>query len=202
LSLYYLRLSFGHCIVSVPLKAFLWSIYCFYITYVFRLVIVLSLFYLRFRLVIVLSLYYLRISFGHCIISVLLIAFVWSLYCLCPTYGFRLVIVLSLFYVRFPLVMVLSLYYLRLTLGYCIVSVLLKALVWSLYCLCTTYGFRLVIVLSLYYLWLSLGHCIVSVLLTAFRWSLYCPCITYGFRLSLYCLCYTYGFRLVIVLSL
>jgi hypothetical protein len=30
-----------------------------------------------FRLVIVLSLFYLRLSFGHCIVSVLLTAFVW-----------------------------------------------------------------------------------------------------------------------------
>ena len=156
--MYYLRLSYGHCIVSVLFKAFLWSLYCFCITYVFRLVIVLSLFYLRFRLVIVLSLYYLRISFGHCIISVLLIAFVWSLYCLCPTYGFRLVIVLSLFYLRLSFGHGIVSVLLTLSLGPCIVSVLLMDFVWSLYCLCTTYGFRLVIVLSLYYLRLSFGH--------------------------------------------
>ena len=126
------------------------------------------------------------------------------------------------------MVLVLSLYYLRHSFGHYVVSALLTASVchcivfvirtafaWSLYCLCTTNGFRLVIVLSLCYLWFSLGPCIVSVLLTAFLWSLCFLCITYGFRLSLYCLCYTYafvwslyclcttnGFRLVIVLSL
>jgi hypothetical protein len=91
-------------------------------------------------------------SVGPCIVPVLLTAFVWSLYCLCTTYGFRLVILLYLYYIRFRLVILLSLYYLQLSFGHCIVSVLLTALVWSLYCLCTTYGFRLVIVLSLYYL--------------------------------------------------
>ena len=69
------------------------------------------------------------------------------------------------------MVIVLSLYYLRLSFGYCVVSVLITAFVWSLYCLSTTYGFRLVIVLYLYYLWLSLGRCIVSVLLTAFDYT-------------------------------
>jgi hypothetical protein len=112
-SLHYLRLSFGHCIVSVLLMAFVWSLYCLCSTYGFPLVIVLSL-------------YYLRLSFGHCIVSVLLTAFLWSLYCLCITY----------------------------------------ASVWSLHCLCTTNGFCLVIVLSLYYLRLSFGHCIVSVIMT------------------------------------
>jgi hypothetical protein len=43
-----------------------WSLYRFCTTYVFRLVIVLSL-------------YYLRLSFGHCIVAVLLTAFAWSL---------------------------------------------------------------------------------------------------------------------------
>jgi hypothetical protein len=62
----------------------------------------------------------------------------------------------------FRLVIVLFLYYLRLSFGHCLVSVLLTAFVWSLYCLCTTYGFRLVIVLSLYYLRFSFGHYIVS----------------------------------------
>jgi hypothetical protein len=38
------------------------------------IVIALSLYYLRFRLVIVLSLYYLRLSFGHCIVSVIITA--------------------------------------------------------------------------------------------------------------------------------
>ena len=109
-------------------------------------------------------------SVGPCIVPVLLTAFVWSLYCLCTTYGFRLVILLYL-------------YYIRLSFGHFIVSVLLTAFVWSLYCLCTTYGFRLVIVLSMYYLRLSFGHCIVSVLLTAFVWSLYCLCTTKGFWL-------------------
>ena len=162
LFLHYLRLPFGHCIVSVLLK----------------------------------------LSFGHCIVSVLLIAFVWSLYCLCPTYGFRLVIVMSLFYLRLSFGHGIVSVLLTLSLGPCIVSVLLMDFVWSLYCLCTTYGFRLVIVLSLFYLRISFGHCIVSVLLTAYAWSLYCHCTTYGFRLSLYCLCTTYSFRLVIALSL
>jgi hypothetical protein len=127
--------------------------------------------------------YHLRLSFGHCIISVLLMAFAWSLYCLCTTYGIPLVIILSLHYTRLPFFTVLSLLYLRLSFGHCIVSVLLTAFVWSLYYLCTTYGFRLVIVLSLYYLRLSLGHCIVYVPLMAFVWSLYCLCTTYGFSL-------------------
>jgi hypothetical protein len=130
-------------------------------SYGFRMVSVLSLYYLRFHMVIILSLHYLRLPFVHCIVFVLLTAFVWSLYCLCTTYGIPLVIILSLHYIRLPFVIVLSLLYLRLSLGHCIVSVLLTAFVWSLYCLCTTYGFRLVIVLSLYYLWLSFGHCIV-----------------------------------------
>jgi hypothetical protein len=112
--LYYLRLSFGHCIISVLLT----------------------------------------LSFGHYIVSALLTAsvwslyclcstyaFVWTLYCLCTTYGFRLVIVLSQYYLRFPLVIILFLHYLRLPFGHCIVSVLLTAFVWSLYCLCTAYGF-------------------------------------------------------------
>jgi hypothetical protein len=142
-------------------------------------------------LVIVLSLYYLRLSFGHCIISVLLMAFAWSLYCLCTTYGIPLVIILSLHYIRLPFVIVLSLLYLRLSFGHCIVSVILTAFLWSLYCLCITYGFRLslyclcptygfrlVIVLSLFYLRLSFDHGIVPVLLTAFAWSLYCLCTT------------------------
>jgi hypothetical protein len=106
LCLYYLRLSFGNYIVSALLTssvwslyclcstyAFVWSLYCLCTTYGFRLVIVLSLFYLRFRLVIVLSLSYLRLSFCHCIVSLLLTAFLWSWYCLCTTYGLRLVIV-------------------------------------------------------------------------------------------------------------
>jgi hypothetical protein len=228
LSLYHLRLSFchcivsvllglslGHCIVSVLLTALVWSLYCLWTTYGFRLVTVLTL-------------YYLRISYGHCIVSVLLTAldwplyclcttyaFAWSLYCLCSTKGFRLVIVLSMYHLRFRLVIVLSLDYLRLSFGHFIVSVLLTALVchcivsglpmafiWSLYCLCTTYDFHLVIVLSLYYVRLSFGHCIVSVLFTAFVCSLYCLCATYGFSLSLYCIWTTYGFRLVIILSL
>ena len=61
----------------------------------FCLFIVLSLFYIRFRLDIVFSPYYLRLSYGHCIVSVLLTALVCSLCSLCTTYGFRLVIVLS-----------------------------------------------------------------------------------------------------------
>jgi hypothetical protein len=166
-------------------------------------------------MVIVLCLYYLSLSFGHYIVSALLMssvwslyclcstyAFVWPLYCLCPTYGFRLVIVLSLFYLRLSFGHGIVSLLLTLSLGPCIVSVLLMYLVWSLYCLCTTYGFRLVIVLSLFYLRISFGHCIVSVLLTAYVWSLYCHCTTYGFHLSLYCLCTTYSFRLVIALSL
>jgi hypothetical protein len=80
------------------------------------------------------------------------LAFVWSLYCLCTTYGFRLVIILFLHYLRFRLVIVLSLYYLWLSFGHYIVSVLLTALVYSLCCLCTTYSFPLVIALSLFYL--------------------------------------------------
>ena len=108
------------------------------------------------RLVVVLFLYNLRLSFGHCIVYVLLTAFVCSLYCFCATDGFRLVIALSM-------------YYLRLSFGHCIVSVPLTAFVWSLYCLCTTHIFCLVIVLSLYYLRLSLGHCIISVI-----WSRHC----------------------------
>jgi hypothetical protein len=56
-------------IISVLLTAFV------------LVVIALSLYYLRFRLVIVLSLYYLRLSFDHCIVSVIITAFVWSLYC-------------------------------------------------------------------------------------------------------------------------
>jgi hypothetical protein len=113
LCLYYLRLSFGHYIVSVLLTssvwslhclcstyAFVWSLYCLCTTYAF----VWSLYYLcstySFRLVIVFSLFYLRLSFGHCIVSLLLTAFLWSLYCLCTTYGLRLVIVLSLYYLR------------------------------------------------------------------------------------------------------
>jgi hypothetical protein len=129
-------------------------------------------------MVIVLCLYYLRLSFGNYIVSALLTSFVWSLYCLCTTYGFPLVIVLSLFCLRFRLVIVLSLYYLRLSFGHCIISVLLTPFVWSLYCLSSTYGFPLVMVLSLCYLRLTLGYCIVSVLLTAFAWSLYCLCTT------------------------
>jgi hypothetical protein len=114
LSLYFLRLSLGHCIVSVLLTTFAWLLYCLCTTHRFRLVIVLSLFYLRFRLVIVLSLYYLRLSFVHCIfsvlltaavchcfVSVLLTALIWSLNCLCNTHGFPLVIVLSLCYLQF-----------------------------------------------------------------------------------------------------
>jgi hypothetical protein len=108
------------------------------------------------------------------------------------------------------------LYYLRLRFGHCFVSVLLTALVCSLYCLYSTYGFRLVIALFVYYLRLSFGHYFVPALLTAFTWSLYCLCSTYGFHLvivlslyylrlfvwSLHCLCNTHGFRLVIVFSL
>ena len=178
MSLYYLRLSFGHCIVSVLLRALVCSLYFHCTTYAFCLFIVLSLFYIRFRLDIVFSPYYLRLSYGHCIVSVLLTALVCSLCSLCTTYGFRLVIVLSL-------------YYLRLSCIHYIVSVLFTAFLWPLYWLCTTYGSRLVIVLSLYYLRfrlvivlslcylrLSLGHCIVSVLLKAFVWSLYCLCTT------------------------
>jgi hypothetical protein len=56
------------------------------------------------------SLDYLRLSFGHCVDSVLLTDIVWSLYCLCTTYGFRLAIVLSLYYLPFRLVIVLSLF--------------------------------------------------------------------------------------------
>jgi hypothetical protein len=47
--------------------AFLWSLLRLCTTYGIHLVIVLSLFYLR-------------LSFGHCIVSLLLIAFVLSLY--------------------------------------------------------------------------------------------------------------------------
>ena len=47
-----LTLSFGHCIVSVLLTDFVWSLYYLCTTYDFRLVSVLSLFYLR-------------LSFGH-----------------------------------------------------------------------------------------------------------------------------------------
>jgi hypothetical protein len=95
----------------------------------------------------------------------------WSMYCPCTTYGFRLVIVLSLYNLRLSfghfIVSVLH----TLSFGHFIVSVLLTAFVWSLYCLCTTYGFGLVIVLSMYYLRLSFGHCIVSVLLRVFDYT-------------------------------
>jgi hypothetical protein len=125
LSLYYLRLSFGHYIDSVLLTCFVWALYCLCSTYDFPLVIVLSLFYLR-------------LSFGHCIVSVLLTAFAWSLYCHCTTYSFRLVIALSLYYLRFSVFIILSLYCSRLSFGHYIVSALLTAFVWSLYCFCTT----------------------------------------------------------------
>jgi hypothetical protein len=129
-----------------------------------------------------LSLYYLGHSFGHyivsalhtasvchCIVSVLLTAFVWSLYCLSSTYGF-------------PLIMVLSLYYLRLSFVHCIVSVLLRALA------CSFYFFVLLTLLFVHCIvfvlhTLSLGHCVFSLLLTAIVWSLYCFCTTYGSRL-------------------
>jgi hypothetical protein len=195
-SLDYLRLSFGHFIVSVLLTAlvchcivsglpmaFIWSLYCLCTTYDFHLVIVLSL-------------YYVRLSFGHCIVSVLFTAFVWSLYCLCATYGFSLSLYCIWTTYGFRSVIILSLYYVGISFGHCIVSGLLTALVchcivsgllmafvWSLYCLCTTYGSRLVNWLCLYYLRLLIDHCIVSVLLTAFVWSLYCFCTTYCFRL-------------------
>jgi hypothetical protein len=94
--------------------------------------------------------YYLRLTFGHCIVSVLLRALVCSLYFLCTTYGFCLFIVLSLYYIRFRLVIVFSLYYLRLLFVHCIVPVLHTAFAWSLCFLCTTYGFSVFIILSLH----------------------------------------------------
>ena len=85
LSLSYLRLSFGHCNVSLLLTAFLWSWYCLCTTYAFVGSLYCFCTTYGFRMVIVYSLYYLRLSFGHCIISVLLTDFLWSLYCLCTT---------------------------------------------------------------------------------------------------------------------
>ena len=133
LCLYYLRLSFGHYIVSALLTSSVWSLYCLCSTYAF----VWSLYCLcstySFRLVIVLSLSYLRLSFGHCIVSLLLTAFLWSWYCLCTTYAF--VGSLNCFCTTygFRMVIVLSLYYLRLSFGHCFISVLLIAFVWSLH---------------------------------------------------------------------
>jgi hypothetical protein len=177
-------------------------LYCLCTTYAFVCSLCCLCTTYGFPLVIILSLHYFQLSFGHCIVSVLLTAFVWSLYCLCTTYGFRLVIVLCLYFLRFPLVIVLSLCYLRLSPGYCTVSVLLTDFVCSLYCPCTTYGFRLVIVLSLYYLRLLFVYCIFSVLLTAAVCHCFVSVLLTALVWSLNCLCNTYGFPLVIVLSL
>jgi hypothetical protein len=125
LFLYYLWISYGHCIVSVLFTTFVWSLYYLCTTYGFRLVIVMSLYYLRhsFGHYIVPALH--TASVCHCIVFVILTAFVWSLYCLCNTYGIPLVNILSLHYIRLPFVIVLSLSYLRLSFGHCIVSLLL-----------------------------------------------------------------------------
>jgi hypothetical protein len=120
LCLYYLRLSFGHYIVSALLTSSAWSLYCLCSTY-------------NFRLVIVLSLSYLRLSFGHCIVSLLLTAFLWSWYCLCTTYAFVGSLYCFCTTYGFRMVIVLSLYYLRLSFGHCFISVLLIAFVWSLH---------------------------------------------------------------------
>jgi hypothetical protein len=155
-----------------------------------------------FSVIIILSLYYLRLSFGHCIVPVLLTTFVWSLYYICTTYGFRLVLVLSLYYLRHSFGHYIVSVLLTASVCHCIVFVILTAFLCSLYCLCTTNGFRLVILLSLYYLWLSFGHCIVSVLLTLSFGHCIVSVLLMAFAWSLYFLCTTYGFRLGIILSL